>query len=54
MTIKVELSKEEARALLKFLREVPRQEQLVEDASERVRVALGKALALTALDLRRE
>jgi hypothetical protein len=45
MTITVELSEEEARALLRFLREVPRQEQIVEDASERVRVAIGNALA---------
>jgi hypothetical protein len=46
MTISVELSEDQARALLKFLREAPRQAQIVEDASERVRVAIGKALEL--------
>jgi hypothetical protein len=44
MTITVELSEEQARALLKFLREAPRQEKIVEP--ERVRVAIGNALAL--------
>ena len=46
MTITVELSEEQARALLKFLRKAPHQEKFVEDASERVRVAIGNALAL--------
>jgi hypothetical protein len=46
MTITVELSEDQARALLKFLREAPHQETIVEEASERVRVAIGKALAL--------
>jgi hypothetical protein len=45
MTITVDLTEDQARAFLKFLRELPRQDQIVEDASERVRVAIGKALA---------
>jgi len=46
MTITVELTEEQARAFLKFLREVPRQGTIVEDASERVRVAIGRSLGL--------
>jgi hypothetical protein len=46
MTITVDLTEEQARAFLKFLREAPRQEKAVEDASEKVRVAIGKALEL--------
>jgi hypothetical protein len=46
MNITVELTEEQARAFLKFLREVPRQETIVEDASEKIRVAIGKALGL--------
>ena len=43
MTITVELTEEQARALLKFLREAPRQEKAVEDASEKVRVVVDDA-----------
>jgi hypothetical protein len=46
MWITVELSEDLAKALLKYLREAPRQDETVEKASERVRVAIGKALGL--------
>jgi hypothetical protein len=46
MTITVELSEDQAKAFLHFLHEAPRQNAIVEDASSRVRVAIGKALGL--------
>ena len=46
MWITVELSEDQAKALLKLLREVPRQDPVIEKASEHVRVAIGKAVGL--------
>ena len=44
MTITVELSREQAEALLKFLREAPRADVVTEDVTSLVRVALCRAL----------
>jgi hypothetical protein len=46
VTIKVELSEAEARALLKFLQDAPHKDTLTENAMGHVRIALGKALGL--------
>ena len=47
MTIKIELSREQALAFLTFLEDAPRQNTVVEDASSLIRVALRKALGIS-------